>query len=63
MLSEAEHMNMHPRKFAYKVLTFAFFGEPQGWLFIMEQWLGKLKFCIVQDELQVEWPSQNGRFD
>lgn len=29
VLSEAEHMNMHPRKFDYEVLTFAFLGEPQ----------------------------------
>lgn len=28
MLSEGEHMTMHPRKFAYEVLTFAFLGEP-----------------------------------
>lgn len=42
VLSEAKHINMQPRKFAYVVLTFASLGEPQGWLFVMEQGLKKL---------------------
>lgn len=63
VLSEAEHMNMHPAEYADEVLTSAFLEEPQGWLFIMKQWLRKLKLFIVQDRLQVEWPSQNGGFD